>query len=142
MAMAGRPSNMVPKSTRGNVAGCGAAIGLMLAAQLLMVLASSVTAPLRAKALPSVIVAPVSIVMLVYARICPSNAVVVPSVAELPTCQNILQPGVAEPALIVTTEELVAVVSVVPIWKINCAAELPWSLRVSVPVSPAEDENE
>ena len=124
MAMAGRPSKMVPRNTRGNVAGCGTAIELMLAAQLLMVLASSVTAPLRAKALPSVIVAPVSIVMLVRARIWPSNAVVVPSVAELPTCQKILQSGV-EPALVVTTEELVAVVSVLPIWKTNCAFELP-----------------
>ena len=52
---------MVPKNTRGNVAGSGAAIELMLAAQLVMVLVSSVTAPLRAKALPSVIVAPVYI---------------------------------------------------------------------------------
>lgn len=123
MTMAGRPSNKVPKNTRGNVAGSGAAIG-MLAAQLVMVLASSVTAPLRAKALPSVIVAPVSIVMLVSARIWPSNAVVVPSVAELPTCQNILQSGV-EPEPMVTTDELLAVVSVLPNWKMNCALELP-----------------
>ncbi len=115
---------MVPRSTRGSVAGSGTAIELMLPAQLLMVLASSVTAPLRAKALPSVIVALVSIVILVRARIWPSNAVLVPSVAELPTCQKILQSGV-EPALIVTTEELVAVVSVLPIWKINCAFESP-----------------
>ena len=123
MAMAGRPSNKVPKSTRGNVAGCGAAIG-MLAAQLVMVLVSSVTAPLRAKALPSVMVAPVFIVMLASARMWPTKAVPVPTVAELPTCQKILQSGV-EPALMVTTDEALAVVSVLPIWKTNCAFESP-----------------
>ena len=99
-----------------------------------MLLVSSVTAPFRARALPSKIVAPVVMVMLVSARICPSNAVPVPSVAELPTCQNTSHPGIAPP-LIVTTDELLAVVSVLPIWKTNCAFGFPWSLRVSVPVS-------
>ena len=53
-----------------------------------MTLLSSVTAPFRAKALPQLMPAPVFIVMLVSARIFPANAVVVPRVAELPTCQN------------------------------------------------------
>src|SRR5579863_10504068 len=47
------------------------------------VLSSRVTAAVSAKALPHEIVAPVSSVMLADARIFPSNAVVVPSVAEL-----------------------------------------------------------
>ena len=53
------------------------------------VLVSSVTAPVRAKALPSR-VAPLFIVMLASARMLPLNAVRVPRVAELPTCQNTL----------------------------------------------------
>src|ERR1019366_387933 len=51
-------------------------------------LLSNVTAPLIARALPQPMLAPVFRVMLVSARIFPSNAVVVPRVAELPTCQN------------------------------------------------------
>ena len=39
-----------------------------------------------------------------------------------------------------TTLELLAVVSVLPIWKMKTAFELPWPLRVSVPVSCAEEE--
>ena len=49
-------------------------------------LLSSVTAPLRASILPST-VAPVFSVIEVSARIVPAKLVVVPSVAELPTCQ-------------------------------------------------------
>ena len=45
----------------------------------------------------------------------------------------------SEPALLITTDEALAVVNVLPIWKTNCAFELPWSLRVSVPVSCADD---
>ena len=80
----------------------------------MIVLVSSVTAPFRARALPFRIVAPVVSVILVSARMCPSKAVFVPSVAELPTCQNTVLPGIAPP-LIVTTDELLAVVSVLPI---------------------------
>lgn len=72
--------------------------------------ASIVTAPLRAKARP-LTVAPVFSVMLVSARIFPLNAVVVPSVAELPTCQKMLQSWAP---LRTTTDELLAVVSVLP----------------------------
>ena len=50
-------------------------------------LESRVTAPLIAKALPTMIFALVLIVMLVNAIICPSNWVPIPIVAELPTCQ-------------------------------------------------------
>jgi hypothetical protein len=56
--------------------------------------------------------APVFSVMLVSARTFPTNVVLVPSVAELPTCQNALQ---SIPLLITRTEELLAVVSVLPI---------------------------
>jgi len=109
------------------------------ATQLVIVLVSSVTAPLRARALPSKMVAPVFRVMLVSARICPSNAVPVPSVAELPICQNTVHPGI-DPPLIVSNTELLAVVSVLPIWKTNCAFGSPWASRLSVPVSRADDE--
>lgn len=94
---------------------------------------SIVTAPFRASALP-LTVAPVVRVMLVSARMLPTNAVVVPRVAELPTCQNTLQ-SVAP--LRRTTVELLAVVSVLPIWKTNVAAGSPSASRVSVPVSCA-----
>jgi hypothetical protein len=50
-------------------------------------LLSSVTAPVRAKRAPE-LVAPVFAVMLASARMFPLKLVVVPSVAELPTCQN------------------------------------------------------
>ncbi len=95
------------------------------------VFVSIVTAPVRAKALPGRMVALVFRVMLADARMLPSNAVPVPRVAELPTCQNTLQP---EPLLIMTTDELLAVVSVLPIWKTKSALGLPRALRVSVPV--------
>jgi hypothetical protein len=76
----------------------------------------------------------------VRARMFPSNAVVVPSVAELPTCQNVLMPGVVEPSsLIVTIELSDAVVRVDPIWKTNTASGFPSSLSVSVPVNSAEE---
>jgi hypothetical protein len=96
---------------------------------------SSVTAPLRARARPGSTVAPVFSVTLVSARMLPTNAVSVPSVAELPTCQNTLHVG----PLINTTDELLAVVSVLAIWKMNSAAGLPSVLRVRTPVNCADD---
>ena len=54
---------------------------------VVMTLLFSVTAPFLAKALPQVIVAPLFRVMLVSARMCPANLVLVPRVAELPTTQ-------------------------------------------------------
>jgi tetrahydromethanopterin S-methyltransferase subunit E len=72
---------------------------------------SIVTAPLRARVLPDTL-APVVRVMLVRARMLPTNTVPVPMVAELPTCQNTLQPT---PLLVTRIDELLAVVSVLPI---------------------------
>ena len=68
------------------------AVGVVPAAQLELetVLVSIVTAPFRAKALPDTL-APVVSVMLVSARIFPTNVLFVPRTAELPICQNTLQ---------------------------------------------------
>jgi hypothetical protein len=84
-------------------------------------LVSIVTAPFRARALPGML-ALVFSVMLVRARMFPANAVSVPSVAELPTCQNTLQ---LDPALLMRTLEWLAVVSVLPILKTKIAEGLP-----------------
>ena len=54
---------------------------------LTMTLVSSVTAPLRASALPPEMPAPVPNEMLDSATMLPANWVAKPSVAELPTCQ-------------------------------------------------------
>jgi hypothetical protein len=62
----------------------------------------------------------------VRASMFPENAEVVPRVAELPTCQKMLE---AWAPLMRTTLLLVAVVSVLPIWKINW----PAPLRVTIP---------
>ena len=98
-------------------------------------LLSSVTAPFRAKALP-VKLAPVFRVMLVSATMLPASAVPVPRVAELPTCQNTPQ---LDALLIRSTDEALAVVSVLPILKMKTALGLPCASRVSVPVNWAED---
>src|SRR3989442_4334049 len=74
-------------------------------------LVSIVTAPLSAKALPDTLAA-VGREMLATARIFPVNAVPVPSVAELPTAQNT---SVSRAPPVMTTDELIAVVSVLPI---------------------------
>ncbi len=78
---------------------------------------------------------PVVTVIDVRARMLPTKVEPVPSVAELPTCQNTLQ---AWAPLMRLTLEADAVVSVEPIWKIQTADGSPWASRVSVPVSPAE----
>ncbi len=69
----------------------------------------------------------------------PRNAVVVPSVAEVPTCHDTPQAEAALP-LITLTLELLAVVSVLPILKMKTALGLPWALRTSGPVNWAEVE--
>ena len=102
-------------------------------------MSSNVTAPFCAKALPQTIFAPVFRVMLVSARIFPWNEVLVPSVAELPTFQNTLH---AEPLFVIRTDELLAVVSALPILKTNTELALPWALRVSAPVNPAEESKQ
>ena len=104
----------------------------------LIVLLSSVVAPFRAKARP-VSRALVVIVMLVNARIVPANDVDVPSVAELPTCQNTLH---CDPPLIMATDEPLAVMSVLPVLKMKTAFALPWAFSVRVPVSGADVEKQ
>ena len=94
-------------------------------------LESKVTAPFRANALPDND-APVFSVMELNAMIFPTKLVVVPSVAELPTCQYTLPEW---PPLVGVTLLLDAVVSVLPILKIKTALGLPWALRVRFPVN-------
>jgi len=117
------------------VAVAGIAVGDALAAHPPeeKVLVSNVVAPLRANARPETVV-PVFSVMLVNARMFPTKRVPVPSVAELPTCQYTLQ---GEAPLISSTEALLAVVSVLPIWNTNTALASPLASRVSGPVSCA-----
>ena len=101
-----------------------------------MTLLSIVTAPFRAIARPQEIEAPVVKVILWLAMIFPSNAVPVPSVAELPTSQKTLAPGPP----VSKTDELLAVVNVDPILKMNTEFALPRKLRNRLPVSCADDE--
>ena len=75
---------------------------------LVIVLLSSVTAPLRARSRPST-VAPVVTVIDVSAKMLPLNVVVVPSVAELPTCQKTLQDWAPLMRLTVLAEAVVSV---------------------------------
>ena len=75
----------------------------------------NVTAPLRAKALPESDT-PFPIEMDARAMMFPANEEVVPRVADVPICQKTLE---ACARLIRTTVLLVAVVSAVPIWKMN-----------------------
>jgi hypothetical protein len=98
-------------------------------------LESIVTAPFRARALPD-IVALVVRVMLASARMFPMNAVPVPSVAELPTCQKSLH---SCPPLMSTTDELLPVIRVLPTLNIQTALVLPPPSSVSAPVNPADD---
>ena len=88
---------------------------------VVIVSVSSVTAPLRASTRPST-VTPVVTVMLVRAMIVPRKVEPVPSVAELPICQNTLQ---AWAPLIRLTQLPEAVVSVEPAWKTKTAFGLP-----------------
>jgi hypothetical protein len=69
---------------------------------------SKVTAPLRAKALPSIL-APVVAVMEVRARMLPLKVDAVPNVAELPTCQNTLHAEAPLIRLILLFEAVVKV---------------------------------
>jgi hypothetical protein len=96
---------------------------------------SKVTAPFLAKVLPIMFV-PVVTVTLVRARIFPLNLLFVPRVADFPTCQKTLH---GLPPLVTTTDEALAVVSVLAIWKIQTALGFPCAFRVNVPVSCADD---
>src|SRR5580692_1760998 len=77
-------------------------------------LLSKVTEPVRASALP-LRVAPVSSEMDACAIMIPANVVVVPRVAELPTCQNTFSGNA--PPLRTTSLLFAAVVRVETIWK-------------------------
>jgi len=83
--------------------------------------------------------APVFNVMLVSAMMFPVKAVVVPIVAELPTCQKMLH---SEPPLISTTDALEAVVSVLPILNTKTALASPFASSLRAPVSCADDEKQ
>jgi hypothetical protein len=72
-----------------------------------ILLVSIVTEPFRARARPEILVL-VARLMLVSARIFPTNVLPVPRVAELPTCQNTLQ---GPPPLVIRIEALLAVLS-------------------------------
>jgi hypothetical protein len=67
-------------------------------------------------------------------------AAAAPRVAELPSCQNTMHAGAAT-LLITVTDEPAAVVSVLPIWKTNCAFGSRLALRVGARVRCADDEN-
>ena len=82
------------------------------------VFVSIVTAPTSAMRLPATVERAVA-VMLVIARTFPTNFVLVPSVAELPTCQNTFEPVQAAPASTTTTDALLAVVSVEAILRLT-----------------------
>jgi hypothetical protein len=93
-----------------------------------MVLPCRVTPPLRAKARPFN-EAPVAKEIDVRARMLPTNDVVVPNVAELPTCQNTLQ---ACTPPVSTTLLPGAVVSPLTDWKIKTEFASPESVTVPV----------
>jgi hypothetical protein len=93
--------------------------------ELVNTLLSNVTEAFLAKARPST-VALVLRVIAVKARMLPTKEVLVPRVADEPTCQNTLH-ACAPPVR--TTELPEPVMSVLPAWKMNTEAESP--LRVS-----------
>lgn len=108
-------------------------VAVVKAAQVgtVMRLSSSVTAPVCASSRPSTL-APVFSVIEADARIVPTNEVVLPSVAELPTCQKTLQ-ACAPPSR--TTDAPDAVVRVEPTWKMKTALTSPPAFNVTGPVS-------
>lgn len=96
-----------------------------------MVLLSKLTCPLRASTRPDTVV-PVCTEIDVNAMIVPTKVVLVPSVAELPTCQNTLH---GEAPLMRATVLFEAVINVDPAWKMNTAFGSPCASRVTVPVN-------
>jgi hypothetical protein len=94
-------------------------------------LSSRVTAPLRASTRPSTD-APVSSVADVRARIVPTKSLVVPIVAELPTCQKTLHAWAPFSSATVLPE---AVVRVDPARKMKTELASPPPFNVKVPLS-------
>ena len=115
----------------------GVMVGVIVGVQVgvVMTLSSRVTAPFLASTRPATVV-PVCTVIEVRARMLPTKLLPVPSVAELPTCQNTLH---AWAPLIRLTVLLDAVMRVDPAWKINTASGLPSAFKVTVPVRPIEE---
>ena len=109
----------------------GLEVTCMLHLVTVTVLESIVTAPFRARVLPDTL-APVARSMLVSAKILPTNKVVVPRFAELPTFQKTLH---GSAPLISTTDELLAVVRVLTVWNTQTALERPPASSVSAPVN-------
>ena len=97
-----------------------------------MTSSSKVTDAFEANTRPST-VTPVCTWMDANARMFPMKVEVVPSVAELPTCQKTLQ-ACAPPRRL--TLLLDAVMSVVAIWKMKTPLGSPWASSVRVPVIP------
>ena len=93
-----------------------------------------VTAPLRARARPSMVV-PVFRVMEVSAMMVPLKVELVPRVAELPTCQKMLQGSAPLMRRMLLSG---AVTRVEPAWKIQKALGSPAALRVRVPENSRE----
>ncbi|MDQ0662814.1 hypothetical protein QFZ35_001312 [Arthrobacter ulcerisalmonis] len=112
----------------GGVVDAGAQAGLVIT------FVSRETCPLRANARPSTL-ALVSTVMEVSARMVPLKLDAVPSVAELPTCQNTLQAWAPLMRMTLLAE---AVTRVEATWKTNTELGLPWPSRVSCPLSAKE----
>src|SRR4029078_8497807 len=127
-----------PSASASTNIGGSAGTGMAAHDEALILFVSRVTAPLRASARPTRL-APVVMVMLVSARMLPTSEVEVPTVADEPTCQNTLH---GDPLPLMITDELEAVVSVLPILKIHIAAALPWPFSVRVPVSWAGEEEQ
>jgi hypothetical protein len=124
---------IVPEPTTG-VTGVGVVVLPVVVARpvqvLEIVLPSIVTAPVCATTLPHPIVAPVSRLTDAYAIIFPTNDVVVPRVAELPTTQSTL--SVELPPSMSTLEPL-PVMSVLDVTKAMVWLLNPWKLRVRTP---------
>jgi hypothetical protein len=89
---------------------------------MLILFVSRLTCPFLARRRPWICVL-VSAVIEVSAMTVPIKLLLTPRVAELPTCQKTLQGVLAQP--VVVTVELVEVISVDPVWKIQTAFGFP-----------------
>jgi hypothetical protein len=121
------------------VGGAGVAVcvgGAIVQAGTVIVSSSRVTAPLRASARPAM-VSPVSTEIDVRARMLPAKSVLVPRVAELPTCQNTLQAWASPVRTMLLAE---SVMSVEGAWKMKTAFGSPPASRVSDPPTSSEED--
>ncbi|KAF4621643.1 hypothetical protein G7Y89_g14507 [Cudoniella acicularis] len=101
------------------------------------VFVSIVRVPPRANK-PPLLLAPPSAVTETCARIVPANAMLIPKVADVPTCQKTLQ-GKPPPESI--TAEPTEVTKVEPIWKYQASVGDPVPASIKVPVSCADELN-